>query len=297
MTGTESLFVPLHTVANRFEADWLMDAFEKEGIPAMLRPFLEMAYDGLFVMQKGWGQLMVPPERSEEAHAFLQTMLEALRREALYENPAGVDPKLWESLRQASPEDVARRTGVRFDEALNGYLIPCLSEELLVLPHREVLEIRSATSRLLPDFFLSLATLHYLLEGRDVSPRGHWIGEKDLPGGETFFRGLHSFPLKSLTALFGEQSELFDRAAERLGGTPLKEGDAAWILNPFPRVPLLFVFWQGDDEFEAEMHLRFDETLPLHFRSLDTIWAVGVIACRALLQTGQDFASRSAHDR
>jgi len=297
MTNTDSIFVPIHILASRFEADWLMGAFEKEGIPTMLRPFVETAYDGLFVIQKGWGQLMAPGERAEEARGFLRAMLEDLRREAVYENPAGVDSKLWEDLRLASPEEVARRTGARFDEASSRYIIPCLEEELLVSPSREVLDIRSAAPALSPDFFLVLATLHYLLEAKEVPPKGRWISEKDLPGGETFFRGPHSFPLESLSALFGRQPELFDKAAQSLGGAPSTDGDAAWILSPFPRMPVQFVFWRGDDEFEPDMHLRFDETVRLHFRALDTIWALGTVACRTLLRTGQNLADMADHER
>ncbi len=37
----------VHTLTSRFEADLLMDALEREQIPALLRSFEETPYDGL----------------------------------------------------------------------------------------------------------------------------------------------------------------------------------------------------------------------------------------------------------
>ncbi len=69
--------VKVLTVENRFEADMVSQALEKEGIPFLIRGYSDTAYDGLFIPQKGWAAVMVPREFREKA----KTMVEDLRRD------------------------------------------------------------------------------------------------------------------------------------------------------------------------------------------------------------------------
>jgi hypothetical protein len=64
----------LITLDNRFQADLLIDALDKEGIPFLLREYKDTAYDGLFIGQKGWGTVMVDEERLEAARAIVDDL-------------------------------------------------------------------------------------------------------------------------------------------------------------------------------------------------------------------------------
>jgi len=55
-------FVKIFVVENKFEADLLSQALQKEGVPVMVRTFSDTAYDGLYIPQKGWAAIMVPEE-------------------------------------------------------------------------------------------------------------------------------------------------------------------------------------------------------------------------------------------
>jgi len=61
-------------VENRFEADLVKDALEKEGIPCVIRSYEDTAYDGLYVMQKGWGAILVSAEDEGRARAIIQEL-------------------------------------------------------------------------------------------------------------------------------------------------------------------------------------------------------------------------------
>ena len=54
-------------VENRFEGDRISQALKEAGVPFLIKPFLDTAYDGLYVLQKGWGAVMVPEEFEEES--------------------------------------------------------------------------------------------------------------------------------------------------------------------------------------------------------------------------------------
>lgn len=58
-------------IDNRFEGDRVSQALEEAGIPYMIKSFLDTAYDGLYVPQKGWGRVMVPEEYCENAERII----------------------------------------------------------------------------------------------------------------------------------------------------------------------------------------------------------------------------------
>jgi len=64
------------TLDNRFQADLLTDALDKEGIPFLLREYKDTAYDGLFIGQKGWATLMVEEASLEAARAIAHDLFE-----------------------------------------------------------------------------------------------------------------------------------------------------------------------------------------------------------------------------
>jgi hypothetical protein len=288
MTTTEASppFVSIHTLTNRFEADLLMDALMREGIPTMLRNFEETPYNGLFVSQKGWGLLMVPEAQAEAGRQVIQPFLKTVQEGSPYVAPSEIDPHLWERLRSAHPHTVCGHARVNWNKDERVYELPFLNIPIVCSPQDETIEAREKDPCLRVDFELYLATLHYLLEAERVEPTGIWISEKDLPSGAFFFRGPHVFPFAPLLEQFGTAPELFEAAGRLLGGSPVDMGDVAFQLNPYPRVPLLFVLWEGDEEFEAAMHIRFDETVLRHITTLDTLWALVNVVCRSLRLAG-----------
>jgi len=96
-----SRLVPIYTLANRFEADLLMDALHREGVPAILRSFEETAYDGLFVPQRGWGQILVPEEHVPEAHEVMAPLIHELQSDGFEEDSREARPSGWEELAEA----------------------------------------------------------------------------------------------------------------------------------------------------------------------------------------------------
>ena len=287
MTDADHRFVPVHTLSNRFEADALLQALEQEGIPTLLRSFEETPYDGLFVSQRGWGMILVPEDLLSQAKETVQAVAGEIESRTLYTDPGDVDPLLWKTLREMDPVSVSANAMVRFDESRRAYRVPFLDAELLCLVDEERIEIDGPSTIHRLNFELVLAVLHYLLEAQLKPLVGQWVSEKDLPGGELFFRGPHSIPTGRLLGLFGRDPDLFRRAAERLGGSPVPMGDAAYRLWAFPRVPILFLLWRGDDEFEPALHLRFDQSITEQIHTLDTLWALMNVVCRSMKVAGK----------
>jgi predicted amidophosphoribosyltransferase len=70
--------VKVFTLRDRFEADVITRELEKEGIPVLIRSFRDTAYDGIYIPQKGWGEVRVPEKAQERAVAIIDALEQVL---------------------------------------------------------------------------------------------------------------------------------------------------------------------------------------------------------------------------
>jgi hypothetical protein len=68
-------------IENRFEGDRIRQALEEAQIPYLVKSFLDTAYDGLYIPQKGWGAVMVPEEFREKAEKIILEVKTSFREE------------------------------------------------------------------------------------------------------------------------------------------------------------------------------------------------------------------------
>ncbi|RJX31803.1 MAG: deoxyribose-phosphate aldolase [Desulfarculus sp.] len=100
--------VKLRVLDNRFQADVWTQALEAEGIAHRVRSFMDTAYDGLYVSQKGWGVLYVEEEDLARAQALDQALSQHTPGEVA--SAADLARRLEHTLLapEAGPEDLAR---------------------------------------------------------------------------------------------------------------------------------------------------------------------------------------------
>lgn len=60
-------------------------------------------------------------------------------------------------------------------------------------------------------------------------------------------------------------------------------GDAAFVFDITPKIPVAVLLWLGDEDFDADAGLLFDKTVARHL-ALDIIYALGVLVCKTLAQ-------------
>ncbi len=198
-----------------------------------------------------------------------------------------VDSFHWEKLLSLHPTHVCNRTEALYQPAHEGYLLPVYHSRYLVLPKvRRILRMEwndKPVEEEIPPFFY-LMVLVYLTEAKDIKPTHTWISEKDLVGGSTFFRGPHQLPVKDLEEPYGKDPDAFLKAGRRLGGTEIFYGDKGFALDVFPKVPLAYMLWKGDEEFPARVGVLFDSTIQSHL-PLDIIWCMVSETNRRLIET------------
>ncbi len=150
-----------------------------------------------------------------------------------------------------------------------------LNEEMQIDLHQRTLLRRDEKGgwNATADTLLTLATVLYLKNVQAVDPMGRDIvAAKDLKEGH-FFTGPHVFRTHPLLTRYGRDLEGFSNACLALGGKPMEMADAAFQLLPYPRLPLYFLLWSGDDEFKPRMQVLFDRYIE-SILPADAIWAL-----------------------
>lgn len=64
-------YVKVAVIDNQFEAQLLAAILDERKIPHILKSYYDVAYDGLFQMQKGWGAVFAPAAHQEEITEIL----------------------------------------------------------------------------------------------------------------------------------------------------------------------------------------------------------------------------------
>jgi hypothetical protein len=98
-----------------------------------------------------------------------------------------------------------------------------------------------------------------------------------------FFQGPHELNLAGVIQRFGRDLKGFRKAAELLGGKSQSLADAAYRIPAFPKVPLYYLLWAGDEEFEPRISVLFDRSIESHL-SADAIWGLVALVSDALLK-------------
>ena len=78
---------------------------------------------------------------------------------------------------------------------------------------------------------------------------------------------------ETLAAAFSGRAAALERGLVALGGRKLTGGDVAYEVDAFPDFPVAVRFWDGDEEFPAQVNLLFDRNATdlIHVESVVTI--------------------------
>jgi len=193
-----------------------------------------------------------------------------------------VPPEYWEDLKRKDFATVCRNA-LATDHAPEGFLLRFLGETILIDMQKSVLKIgRQGAWEKMSYPLLELLSLVYLLNAGPEGLRNEMVSVQQLKTSH-FFQGPHELNLDPLIRRFGNDVEGFKDAGLKIGGEPQDLADASFKILAFPKVPLYYLLWRGDEEFNPRLSVLFDRSVENHL-SADAIWGLVSLVSDALLK-------------
>lgn len=166
------------------------------------------------------------------------------------------------------PHEAAARTGVNFDGT--AFAVRLLGTEYRVAYPAAAVTAPDGTTPPLP---LQTFLLRLLLLGRLAAPTDEFKTFRELPWGEVYIKPFTGRVLTRAAFTFGTRIAAFRAAAEKLGGIPLKHGDAGYEFTLFDCYRLRLLVWEGDDEFPPNAQLLYTANFADSFAAEDRVVA------------------------
>lgn len=196
-----------------------------------------------------------------------------------------IDKSYFLKLRDANPQEICRNGRCSFSADIQQYSLHIWGDLYLVdLANESMKHILENAPP--PHEYFDLLAMYYLLSTKDISLIGEWISEKDLPGGPTFFRGPHRIPTDLITEQFNNDLQEFKNRCKKLGGIQIDMADAAYCFSITPDIPVVVLYWIGDEDFPAEAKILYDRSVA-ELLSLDILFALAVGVCTRIGTGGE----------
>lgn len=149
----------------------------------------------------------------------------------------------------------------------------------------ETLEVSARDNGPAPEVWEQIIILHYLIAADGSPDVGELISYKQVPDGAPYYDVFLRRTSGILVSAFGARLPDLVTAALKLGAETVSgHGDMAFKIRALPRVEYLFVLYNPDDEFPADVRVFFDAALPRRLPAED-ITVLCQMICLKLVKT------------
>jgi hypothetical protein len=204
-------------------------------------------------------------------------------RETASSDLANRADELRASLRLLDPDLVAARSGSHYLSLGpgRGELHFPLWGKLVILTWPNLTGYSNTDDELPP---LIGAILLYYLHTSDGTPvTGKWVSFAELPDGRMYNTAFQGYTGNEIVKAFGLGLETFKSSCEKAGGQSVEVGDASFIFQALPRLPLMVTYWLGDDDFPSSCKILFDSSAT-HYLPIDGCAILGNMLTRMILK-------------
>lgn len=177
-----------------------------------------------------------------------------------------------ENFAQKNPQDISYRAGGDYEQ------VNCANSMIsLNLLGQEYTIVHPGGGIESPDnhqvtIITHILILHYLTNAIGSPLSGELVAYKDIPGGDKYFSVFKKRVEMPVVNAYGDNPEGFAEACMGLGGEEVKMGDKAFRFQAFPRVPIIYIYWKGDEEFPASIQVLFDSSIRYNLPLEDIVY-------------------------
>ena len=163
---------------------------------------------------------------------------------------------------EADATEISQRTGIALEAG-------AFSVTLLGKGYR----IAYPAGEITPSAPLPLQTflLRWLLEGRQAQAYTDFKTFREMPWGEVYIKPFTGRILTRAAFTFGTRVAAFKAAAEKMGATPVKHGDAGFEFDLIGGYKMQILVWEGDDEFPPNAQVLYSDNFAEGFAAEDRV--------------------------
>ena len=193
--------------------------------------------------------------------------------------------QLRQGLQGADPYVLASRTEADFHPDPGEFRLQ-LWEQDIVVTYPELVARDLASGKEL-GLDVQALLLYHFTTSKGVPLSGRWISFSELPDGKFYNSAFQGYTGGELKRAFNNDRQAFERATESAGGKREELGDASFSFRALPRIWLLTVYWEGDEDFPASVQVLFDASV-VHHLPTDVCAILGSMLTRRIIRAGRE---------
>ncbi|MDO5409323.1 MAG: DUF3786 domain-containing protein [Lachnospiraceae bacterium] len=178
-----------------------------------------------------------------------------------------------ELYKAADPAEMAARTGTAYNADTKEFYLHVMGKGYYVshpdFNIRKEKEEDASYHALLDFHKTKIFVLRFLTECQMAPASGKYVTYRDIPDGELYFRQFQGRCIFRLQFGFGYKLDKFRAGMEMLGGKSVKMGDVAYSFEFMDGLSMIFIFWEGDDEFQPSAQILFSDNFATVFKAED----------------------------
>ena len=176
--------------------------------------------------------------------------------------------------RALNPEDALKRLpGVGWDGS--EFTLKLLGKSYAI-SHPDY-AIRALDEDKLPNLPTQTFLLRYLLECKEATWNGEWKTFREMPWGELYIKPYTGRVLTRAAYTFSFKLDAFRKAAEKMGATPVKHGDAGFLFDLIGGYRMQIMIWAGDEEFPPNAQVLYSDNFAEGFAAEDRVVAGDIL--------------------
>lgn len=195
----------------------------------------------------------------------------------------GVFDRAREELINSAMEEKFFLAGLRFEHRDKGLLVyvPYFDETITFnIPSFSFSSSSGANITLVARIII----LHYINNASGIPFAGEKVAYGDIPSCMHYDPVFNKRVLKPLVSAFGYDKYAFLEAGRSLGAKEDEFGDASFTLFALPKIPVTFILWEGDSEFQPSAKALFDPSIT-GYLPLEDIVVIAKLAAGRILKT------------
>jgi len=169
-------------------------------------------------------------------------------------------------------DEVCVNAAVTFSETESAYSVRYLNKNYSINATTGEVNLHGSNDEV--PVTVGVLLLHYLINSGNKPLTGNMISFRDLKNGAAiYYPAFHKRAVTPLVKAFGSDPHKLFECSEILNGEKEKYGSASVTIRVLPMVPVTYVLWEGDEEFETSGNILFDSSVEKFLSAEDIVYA------------------------